>query len=297
MRSCWNIANGRARVDWQCQGAKSPSGGTFAELDQDHCTATSGPEAGTNFCPGQVIERNRCPSSRDYYICPNNQDKGASFVSHSTLSCNVEAKEWEPLHRGIHLQHWTATGRRFRALRARACWRQSMEDFILRSTSPMAAWPSVENPSGPHRPIPTIEVSSPLATMQMASAWPTTWKSPLPKPPMDGRSCMRRCDLGIWRHTDWQQLNIGTGSNRSWAECRRENIVPAHGRREGVQGHDRCPIWGGAGQLGCPCRNQPRWRWFNHHVDATAWGGQCSNSRLPAGGRQFTIVPRSSGFF
>jgi hypothetical protein len=120
-RSCWNIVNGRARVDWQCQGSKNPSGGTFAEVDRDYCTATSGPETGKHFCPGEVIERDNCPGTRNYYICPNTQDKGASFVSHATLSCNVEAKEWEPLHRGLHLQRWTATGRRFRALRANLC--------------------------------------------------------------------------------------------------------------------------------------------------------------------------------
>ena len=74
-----------------------------------------------HFCPGEVILRNNCPANRRYYICPETQSSGAAFQAHQTLGCNIEALEWEPLHRGVELRRWTSGGSRFRALRIDLC--------------------------------------------------------------------------------------------------------------------------------------------------------------------------------
>ncbi|MEM6994646.1 MAG: phosphodiester glycosidase family protein [Myxococcota bacterium] len=120
-RSCWPIAGGRARVDWECDGTTDPAGGGFTQVDEDYCTAVSGPEAGLHFCPGEVILRDNCPAARDYYICPDTQGIDVAFESEAVLSCDVEALEWEPLHRGVALRRWTSGGDRFRAVRIDLC--------------------------------------------------------------------------------------------------------------------------------------------------------------------------------
>ncbi|MEM7606722.1 MAG: phosphodiester glycosidase family protein [Myxococcota bacterium] len=120
-RSCFGIPGGRARIDYRCEGTSSPAGGTFTTVDLDYCTATSGAEAGMNFCPGEVIRRDGCPGSRSYFICPETAGSGTGFVREATLSCTIEADEWEPLHRGVDLRRWTEAGARFRALRIDLC--------------------------------------------------------------------------------------------------------------------------------------------------------------------------------
>jgi len=120
-RSCWPIDGGQARVDWQCNGTSDPTGGGFTVIDEDYCTATTGPEAGLHFCPGEVIMRDNCPASRNYYICPDTQGTDVAFETEEVLGCSIEAMEWEPLHRGVALRRWTAGGDRFRAVRIDLC--------------------------------------------------------------------------------------------------------------------------------------------------------------------------------
>ena len=120
-RSCWPIANGRGRVDFQCNGTEDPAGGGFSNIDQDYCTAVSGPEAGQNFCPGEVIVRNNCPASRNYFICPEDAEDGTNFASAEVLDCNIDGGMWEPLHRGVEMRRWYQDGHRFRALRIDLC--------------------------------------------------------------------------------------------------------------------------------------------------------------------------------
>lgn len=120
-RSCWPIANGRGRVDYQCNGVEDPAGGGFSVVDEDYCTAMSGPEAGMNFCPGEVIARNNCPNNRSYFICPEDAEQGSAFASEAVLDCNLDNGMWEPLHRGVQMRRWYEDGHRFRALRIDLC--------------------------------------------------------------------------------------------------------------------------------------------------------------------------------
>ncbi len=120
-RSCWPVPGGRARVDWQCNGTGDAGGGSFTQIDEDFCTATTGPEAGQHFCPGEVIPRDNCPAARNYYICPDTQGTDVAFESEAVLSCDVDALEWEPLHRGVELRRWTSAGDRFAAVRIDLC--------------------------------------------------------------------------------------------------------------------------------------------------------------------------------
>lgn len=120
-RSCWPIEGGHARVDWVCEGSDDPRGGTFSVVDEDYCTATRGPQAGQHFCPGEVIARNNCPTTRNYYICPETAEEGTAFESAATLDCNLDGGSWEPLHRGVELRRWYQDGHRFRALRIDLC--------------------------------------------------------------------------------------------------------------------------------------------------------------------------------
>jgi hypothetical protein len=120
-RSCWPIANGRGRVDFECNGVEDPAGGGFTSVDEDYCTAMSGPEAGLNFCPGEVIARNNCPTNRSYFICPEDADAGSGFASAAVLDCNFDNGMWEPLHRGVDMRRWVEDGHRFRALRIDLC--------------------------------------------------------------------------------------------------------------------------------------------------------------------------------
>ncbi|MEM9074543.1 MAG: phosphodiester glycosidase family protein [Myxococcota bacterium] len=120
-RSCWPIADGRARVDWRCDGSTTASNSRFVEVDQDYCTASSGPEAGTNFCPGEVILRDGCPSgSRRYFICPEDAERGSSFAFASDAACG-EPGVWEPIHRGVDFRRWFEGGQRYRAVRIDLC--------------------------------------------------------------------------------------------------------------------------------------------------------------------------------
>lgn len=120
-RSCWPIAGGRARVDWECNGTSAPAGGGFTIVDEDYCTATTGPEAGMNFCPGEVIARNNCPANRSYFICPEDAEDGTAFASDTVLDCNIDGGMWEPLHRGVEMRRWVEDGHRFRAVRIDLC--------------------------------------------------------------------------------------------------------------------------------------------------------------------------------
>lgn len=120
-RSCWPITNGRGRVDFQCDGSEDAAGGGFTSVDEDYCTAMSGPEAGLNFCPGEVIARNNCPTNRSYFICPEDAEAGTGFESEAVLDCNFDNGQWEPVHRGVEMRRWFQDGHRFRALRADLC--------------------------------------------------------------------------------------------------------------------------------------------------------------------------------
>ncbi len=120
-RSCWPIAGGHARVSWRCEGAVSQDDVGFVEVDHDYCTASSGPEAGQHFCPGEVILRDQCPAgARQYYMCPEDADTGSTFALEESVACG-EANAWEPLHRGVELRRWVQNGHRMRALRIDLC--------------------------------------------------------------------------------------------------------------------------------------------------------------------------------
>jgi hypothetical protein len=122
-RSCWPISGGQARVDWQCDGGNDPTTNPLTQFDEDYCTASSGPEAGQNFCPGEVIVRDSCSSggARDHYICPESADTESSFVLKETTSCSIETEEWEWVHRGLRLKRWTTGVHRLRALEVDLC--------------------------------------------------------------------------------------------------------------------------------------------------------------------------------
>ena len=122
-RSCWPITDGQARVDWECQGSSSSSNTTFSQVNEDYCTASSGPEAGTHFCPGEVILRDNCGAggTRDHFICPDTATTGSAFVLDISTSCSIEVDEWETLHRGLRLKRWTLNNHRFRALEFDLC--------------------------------------------------------------------------------------------------------------------------------------------------------------------------------
>ena len=121
-RSCEEIAGGRARVDWECQGNTVKHKATFTQVDRDYCTASSGAEAGLHFC-GEVITRDYCSSGgkRGHYICPETANTGTAFTLDTTTSCDIEKEEWEPLHRGLELKRWTKDGHRVRALKVNLC--------------------------------------------------------------------------------------------------------------------------------------------------------------------------------
>lgn len=120
-RSCWPINGGHARVSWQCNGGTTQDLSGFVEVDQRHCTASSGAEAGQHFCPGEVILRDGCPGgTRQYYMCPEDAGTGTSFALAADIACG-EANAWEPLHRGVELRRWVEGGHRLRALRIDLC--------------------------------------------------------------------------------------------------------------------------------------------------------------------------------
>lgn len=121
-RSCWPVADGRARVSWRCDGAAVQADTTFTIVDQDACRASSGVEAGQLFCPGEVILRDQCSvgGARNYFICPDDADTDTRFVSEAVVACG-EANAWEPLHRGVALRRWVSGGQRLRALRVDLC--------------------------------------------------------------------------------------------------------------------------------------------------------------------------------
>ena len=121
-RSCYPIGGGNARVSWQCNGTTNQNN-TFSILSEDYCTATTGPEAGLNFCPGEILLRDNCSAggTRNHYICPETATTSTNFVLDTTTSCSIEADEWEVLHRGLRLKRWTDGGHRLRALEIDLC--------------------------------------------------------------------------------------------------------------------------------------------------------------------------------